>query len=101
LKTKLLTLTPIVLSTMILSGCTATDPEVARDRECRAVDSPSGSRMRESLCLSKAEWQRIDARQAAILAESDATDEYLRRTQEYNSQHVSAPGDSYDPYPGY
>ena len=101
MKTRLLPLVPMTLAAIILGGCTATDPEVAKNRECRTVDSPSGSRMRESLCLTTEEWQRIDARQATILAEGDATDEYLRRTQEYNSQNVVQPGDSYDPYIGY
>lgn len=101
MKIRLLTLVPLAMIAVILGGCTATDPEVARERECRTIDSPSGSRMKESLCMSKTQWARVDAAEAERIASETNTEDFLRRSQEYNLQNPVAPGDTYDPYPGY
>lgn len=100
-KTKLLTLIPMAMTAIILSGCTATDPEVARERECRTVDSATGSRMKESICMSKTQWARIDAAEAERIAQQNDTDAFLRQSQEYNAQNPVSPGDVYNPYPGF
>jgi hypothetical protein len=47
----------------ITTGCTATGDEVASDRECRALNTNRGTRMRESVCMSKEEWAAVDARE--------------------------------------
>jgi len=103
LMTKQFTLAGILGLSLLASACATQDgSEVAdagSERECR-TQTTKGSKMRQSICLTKKEWRRIDAQQAAILAESDATEEYLRRVQEFNSQYPVGAADRYNPYPG-
>jgi len=76
---------------MLAAACTPTGDRVASDRECRAVDSGGGSRMRQSVCLSKEQWAAIDAEEANRRQNETDTDEYLRGQLERSAAGVSAP----------
>ena len=93
----------LLFGCLAVTGCTTPEGENAlarADRECRTTKA-LGTRMRQSVCLSKDEWAYIDAQETERLASEAATDDYLRRIEDYNLQHPVSPGDTYNPYPGY
>jgi hypothetical protein len=74
----------------LTTGCTATGDEVASDRECRAVNSNRGTRMRESVCMSKEEWAAVDAREADQQAQNNS-DAFFREQRERGSTGSTSP----------
>jgi len=74
----------------ITTGCTATGDEVASDRECRALNTNRGTRMRESICMSKEEWAVVDAREASQQEENN-TNAFLREQLERGATGTTSP----------
>jgi hypothetical protein len=74
----------------INTGCTATGDEVASDRECRAVNANRGTRMRESVCMSKEEWAAVDAREADQQSQNN-TNAFLREQLERGATGNTSP----------
>lgn len=88
-------LAAIVGLAALASGC-ATQDETASlapsDRECRSLASP-GTKMRQSVCMSRAQWAAVDAREAERQNKEGQTEEFLRQQRELSTQQ---PGPAFD-----
>lgn len=91
-----------LLLTALAVGCSTPVDEngnaLVRDRECRTTKS-MGSKMRQSVCLSTAQWAQIDAREIQRRTQEQDKDDLLNRIEEYNLQNPVKPGEPYNPYP--
>jgi hypothetical protein len=99
------TLSPLAVLTVVLLGtsCSTSDEEsfgqlASLDRECRTTQTP-GSKMRQSVCMSKAEWVATDIAYAERIIQQEQTSAFLRRMEDYRALNPIKPGDRYNPYP--
>lgn len=59
------------------------------DRECRTV-ATSGSKMRQSICMTRDQWARVDARQAQEAVAESQTEDFFRQALEQATQSPPA-----------
>ena len=82
-----LTALMLALGLLAIAGCSSPEGQqvagAASDRECRPVGGATGSRMRQSLCLTAEEWAHRDAQEKA---REDAQAEFFRRVGENAAQ---------------
>lgn len=87
---------------LLLSSCATQNSNNLADtnaqRECR-TQATHGSKLRQSICMTKKEWQRFDAQQAALLAQQDGIKEFMRRYEDFYLQHPVGASSGYSPYP--
>ena len=98
-------LPPLAVLAMVLLGTSCATPDeenvgqlAALDRECRTTQTP-GSKMRQSVCMSKAEWAATDMANAERIIQEEQTSAFLRRMEDYRAMNPVKPGDRYNPYP--
>jgi len=79
---------------LMLVGCStpadsgdSANATAAGDRECRPVGGATGSRMRQSVCMTRDEWALADAE---AKEREDIQDEFFRRVGE-NAAQTQAP----------
>jgi hypothetical protein len=85
------------------TSCATSDEDsigelAALGRECRTTKT-MGSKMRQSVCLSTAEWAAIDIENAERIVREEQTAAFLRRMEDYRAMNPIKPGDRYNPYP--
>ena len=90
----------LAFAVLMLAGCNTPTSDgssaaAADDRECRPVGGGTGSRMRQSVCMSKEEWAVEDAREQE---REDVQDEFFRRVGENTTQQQ---GPAFDSPTGY
>ena len=85
------------------TSCATSDEDsigelAALERECRTTQT-MGSKMRQSVCMSKAAWAAVDAENAERIIREEQTAAFLRRMEDYRALNPIKPGDRYNPYP--
>lgn len=94
-----LTMIATLCVAVLCTACVSTEEGqslASSDRECRTT-ATAGSKMRQSVCLSKKQWAVIDAREAKQKNDTSATDEFFRRATELSTQ---SPPAQFDPPTG-
>lgn len=84
----------LTFAVLMLAGCSTPDSgdsanatAAAGERECRPVSGGTGSRMRQSVCMTKEEWALEDAE---AKKREDIQSEFFRRVGE-NAAQTQAP----------
>lgn len=94
----------VLATAFLVTGCqTANDDPMAelaglQERECRTTKTP-GSKMRQSVCMSKSQWAAVDMANAESIVREEQTEEFLRRMEDYRATNPVDPGGRYNPYP--